>query len=157
MFKLGRVFINLCQVIRLMERFHFFFLRTAPVACGISQARGHIRAAGTSLHHSHRNAGPSHICDLHHSLQQRQILNPLSKARNQTHILIDTSWILNLLSHTGNSQWKDFFTLPTDGSTFNPEQGVSGIFKRESCMCPSLNFDFMHQMYKLVWEGASFE
>ena len=27
---------------------------------------------------------PSCICDLHHSSQQRQILNPLSKARDQT-------------------------------------------------------------------------
>ena len=33
---------------------------------------------------------PSCICDLHCSLQQHQILNPLSKARDQTHILVDT-------------------------------------------------------------------
>ena len=36
---------------------------------------------------------PSHVFDLHHSSQQRQILNPLIKARGRTHILIDTSWI----------------------------------------------------------------
>ena len=47
--------------------------------------------------------GPSHICNLHHSSQQRQILNPLSKARDQTCILIDTAQVLNLLSHNGNS------------------------------------------------------
>ena len=35
----------------------------------------------------------SHVCDLHHGSQQGQIHNPLSKARNQTHILMDTSWI----------------------------------------------------------------
>ena len=46
----------------------------------------------------------SHICDLHHSSQQRQILDPLSEARDQTHILKDTSWVLNLLSHDGNSR-----------------------------------------------------
>ena len=34
---------------------------------------------------------PSHICDLHHSLRQGQSLNPLSKARDQTRILIDTN------------------------------------------------------------------
>ena len=32
----------------------------------------------------------SHICDLPHSLWQRWILNPLSKARDQTRILLDT-------------------------------------------------------------------
>ena len=33
---------------------------------------------------------PSHICDLHHSLRQHWILRPLSKARDQTHLLMDT-------------------------------------------------------------------
>ena len=36
---------------------------------------------------------PSYICDLHHSLWQRWILNPLNKARDQTHILMVLSWI----------------------------------------------------------------
>ena len=34
---------------------------------------------------------PSHICNLHHSSRQRQLLNLLSKARYRTHILMDTS------------------------------------------------------------------
>ena len=34
---------------------------------------------------------PSCICELHHSSGQRQILNPLSKARGQTCILMDAS------------------------------------------------------------------
>ena len=33
----------------------------------------------------------SHICDLHHSSQQHQILNPLSEVMDQTCILTDTS------------------------------------------------------------------
>ena len=33
----------------------------------------------------------SHICDLHHSSQQPQILNPLSEARDQTRVLVDAS------------------------------------------------------------------
>ena len=37
--------------------------------------------------------GPSCICDLPHNLQQSQIPNPLSKARDQTSILIVTSWV----------------------------------------------------------------
>ena len=43
------------------------------------------------------------ICDLHHSSQQHWILNPLCEARDQTHILMDTSQALNPLSHKGNS------------------------------------------------------
>ena len=33
----------------------------------------------------------SHICDLHLSSRQRQILNPLSKARDQMHVLTETT------------------------------------------------------------------
>ena len=36
---------------------------------------------------------PSHVCDLHYSSRQHWILNPLSKARNRTLILMDTSQI----------------------------------------------------------------
>ena len=35
----------------------------------------------------------SHVCDLHHSSQQGQILNPLSKARDRTHNLMVPSQI----------------------------------------------------------------
>ena len=33
----------------------------------------------------------SHICDLPHSSWQRQILNPLSEVKDQTHVLMDTN------------------------------------------------------------------
>ena len=45
----------------------------------------------------------SHTCNLHHSSWQCWILNPLSKARDQTRILMDTSWVLNPLSYNRNS------------------------------------------------------
>ena len=44
---------------------------------------------------------PSPILDLCCSLQQHCILNPLSKARDQTSWIL--CWVLNLLSHSGNS------------------------------------------------------
>ena len=34
---------------------------------------------------------PSHVCDLHHSLRQHGILNPLRKARDGTQVLMDPS------------------------------------------------------------------
>ena len=46
---------------------------------------------------------PSRICDLHHSSRQRQILNSLSEARDRNRILMDTSQVLHLLSHNGDS------------------------------------------------------
>ena len=36
---------------------------------------------------------PSHVCNLYHSSQQCWILNPLSKARDGTHVLMDTSHV----------------------------------------------------------------
>ena len=47
---------------------------------------------------------PSRFFELHHSLQQPWILNPLSEARDSNLILMDTSQVLNLLSLSGNSR-----------------------------------------------------
>ena len=46
---------------------------------------------------------PSHVCDLHHSSWQCQILSPLSKAWDQTCNLMVPSQICFLLRHDGNS------------------------------------------------------
>ena len=42
---------------------------------------------------------PSRICYLHHSSWQHWVLNPLSLARDRTHILMDTNRVCNPLSH----------------------------------------------------------
>ena len=75
-----------------MEGFCLFF-RATPMAYGSSQARGQIGAAAASLHHSHIKEGPSLICNLHNSSQQRWILNPLSEARDQTWVFMAISQV----------------------------------------------------------------
>ena len=57
----------------------------------------------------------SYVCSLHCSSWQSQILDPLSEARDQSHILVDGSQILNPLSHNRNSQSTLF--LPSVHST----------------------------------------
>ena len=46
---------------------------------------------------------PSRVCNLQHSSGQHQILNLLNEARDQTCILMAITWVLNPLSHDGNS------------------------------------------------------
>ena len=46
---------------------------------------------------------PSRVCDLHHSSWQRQILHPLSEARDQTRNLMVPSRIRQPLHHDRNS------------------------------------------------------
>ena len=53
------------------------------------------RLGAPSLHHSNSNAtAKPHL--------QHWILNPLNEARDQTHIIMDTNWVHNQLSHNGN-------------------------------------------------------
>ena len=70
-----------------------FFFKATPAACESSKARGRIGAVVAGLHHSTATRDPSCICNLHHSSWQCQILNPMSKARDQTHILMDISQV----------------------------------------------------------------
>ena len=69
----------------------FFLFRVTPAAYGSSQARGQIRAVAEAYTTAMATWDPSHIVDLCLSLQKCQILNPLSQARNQTHILTETT------------------------------------------------------------------
>ena len=73
--------------------FFFFLFRAAPIAYGSSRVRGQIGTAATSLCHTHSNTGSTPHGHLYHRSWQRQILNPLSEARDWTCILIDTSWV----------------------------------------------------------------
>ena len=72
------------------------------MAYGSSQARGQIGAAAAGLCHSHSSAGEP--C-LQSTPQLTAMPDPSpSEARDQTHILIDTSRVLNPLSHDRNSE-----------------------------------------------------
>ena len=82
----------------------FFWGGALPAVHGSSRTRGQIsRLQLPAYTTATATRDLSCICDLHDSLWQCQILNPLSVSRDQTHILTDTSQVLNPLSHKGNS------------------------------------------------------
>ena len=63
-----------------------FLVRAAPAAYGDSQARGPIGTVAAGLHHSR-----SHIASATYTTAQSAAgsFNPLSEARDRTHILMD--------------------------------------------------------------------
>ena len=72
--------------------FALFFNISAPAAYGSSLARGRIEAAAEAYTTATETMDLSHTCKLHFSLQQCWILNPLSEAKDRTHILTETMW-----------------------------------------------------------------
>ena len=67
---------------------------------------------------------PSHVCNLHHSSQQHQILNPLMEGRDQTHTLMIPSWICFCCAKTGTLCFV-FFVEPHLRHVDIPNLGVS--------------------------------
>ena len=67
-------------------------------------------------------ADPSHIRSPHHSSRNAGFLNPLHKARAQTHVLMDSSQILHLLSHNGISLKYDLVMVCT---SFLPANSIA--------------------------------
>ena len=68
---------------------------------------------------------PSHVCNLHRSSWQHRILNPQSKARDQTRILMESSWLRNCTEPTQKVLLTVFCLLLSDhafktGSTSEP-------------------------------------
>ena len=82
---------------------YFCLFRATPVAYKSSQARSHLQAAAAGLCYGHSNAGSEPCMQTTPQLTSHWILNPLSKARDRTHILMGTSWVCNLLGHNRNS------------------------------------------------------
>ena len=72
----------------LSKDFNFFL--AAPAVYGNSWARGWTGSAAEVCAAATATLDLSRICDLHHSLWQRRIFNPLMEAKDQTCILMDT-------------------------------------------------------------------
>ena len=87
---------NLCTSSHIFYFLPFIF-RAVPMACGSSQARGRIRALATTTAMQDLNC----VCNPHHSSQKHWILNPLSKARDQTCNLMGPSRICFHCAMTG--------------------------------------------------------
>ena len=86
---------------------------------------------------------PSHFCSLQHSSWQYQILNPLSKARDQTCILVDASQICFCWATVGTPMDENlallFYHLFSSCS-------ISALFL---CSCICLLFYFDHFLWFL--------
>ena len=82
---------------------HFFFLRPHLWHMEVPRLGVKLELQMQAYATASATPDPSCICDLHHSLQQHLILYQMSKARDQTCILIHTSihtsGVLNPLSH----------------------------------------------------------
>ena len=84
--------------------FFFFLFRATLVAYGSSQSG----VAAANLHHSHSNAGSElHLLP---TPLQRWILNSLSKARDRTRIIMDTSHVRYCWATAGTLQFPFFWT-----------------------------------------------
>ena len=83
-----------CNLLEVASPPSFCLLRATPMVYGGSQARCQIGAVAASLYTT-ATAMPdlSRICDLYHSSRQLRILGALSKPRDRTHVLMDTSQI----------------------------------------------------------------
>ena len=125
----------------------FYCFRARPSTYGSSQARGQIGATAASLHHGHSNSGSELHLQPHHSSWQSQILNPLSKARDQTcNNLRVPSWIVFHCATTGTPTLFFFFFFlgPHPWHMEVPKLGVESELQLPACgiatAMPDLSF-----------------
>ena len=82
-----------CFLFFVLFCFVFLLFRTTLAAYRSSQARGQLELQPLAYATATRIWNLSHVCNLHHSSWQPRILNPLSKTRDQTRVLMDPSQI----------------------------------------------------------------
>ena len=83
--------------------FFFFFLRPNPQHMEVPRLQAELKLQLPAYATATAMRDLSCIFDLCHSLWQCRILNPLSEARDRTHILMDTSRVLKPLRQNGNT------------------------------------------------------
>ena len=88
--------------------FFFFFFRAAFAAYVIPRQEVKSEPSSPAYTTASATRDWSLIFNLHRSSWQQRILNTLSKARDWTHVLMDTSLVLNLLNHNGNPTFTCF-------------------------------------------------
>ena len=98
---------------------------------------------------------PSCICNLHHSSQQCQILNPWSEARDWTWIFMDAHQIRFRWATTGTPETPILNKSLTHGGIHNSSKEwntISSLFSSFywvfDCVLPSLVTDFSNQKKK---------
>ena len=83
-------FLSKVYIIKSKGDFFFFLYRAACAAYGGSQVRSQTRVTAANLATATARWDLNCICKSHHSSQQCWIPNPLSKARDQSCIFMDT-------------------------------------------------------------------
>ena len=71
--------------------FFFFFLGPHPQHLEVLRLEVKLELQLPAYTTATAMPDPSRVCDLHHSSQQCQVLNPLSEARDGTCVLMDDS------------------------------------------------------------------
>ena len=93
--------------------FFFFFCFLGPHLWHVEVPRQGVQSELQLMAYATVTAtwDPSLVCSLHHSSRHRQILNPPSKARDQTYILRDTSQICFHCTTIGTPCERSFYCI----------------------------------------------
>ena len=88
------IFNNVLVAFQNSTFFLVLFFRAAPVVYGSCRLGVQSKLQQLAYTTATEMQDPSTTFNLYHSSRQRQILNPLTEARDGTCVLMDTSWVL---------------------------------------------------------------